>query len=61
MQLKTVYYALFQSQLNYGLVGWGGVRDCHLSVLEISLNWCKSFLSGRRYLICIYPSYGHKK
>nr|CAH7721011.1 unnamed protein product [Callosobruchus chinensis] len=52
-QLKTVYYALFQSQLNYGLVGWGGVRDCHLSVLEILQKWVIKVIFNKEKL---YPT-----
>lgn len=33
--LKTVYFALVQSQLSYGILGWGGVYDNHLEKINI--------------------------
>nr|CAH7725589.1 unnamed protein product [Callosobruchus chinensis] len=42
-----------RSQLNYGLVGWGGVRDCHLSVLEILQKWVIKVIFNKEKL---YPT-----
>ena len=33
--LKILYYALVESRLSYGILGWGGVADCHLKQLEV--------------------------
>lgn len=33
--LKMVYFALIYSRLQYGIVGWGGIRDTHLEPLNI--------------------------
>lgn len=38
-QLKNVYFALVQSQFNYGIAGWGSVRDCYLNKLEVLQKW----------------------
>lgn len=37
--LKTVYYSLIQSQLSYGILGWGGVSDCHLTNANTVQKW----------------------
>lgn len=37
--LKMLYYSLVQSQLNYGIIGWGGVSDNHLQNLNIIQKW----------------------
>lgn len=37
--LKTLYYALVQSHLCYGLSGWGGIRDCHMYSIEVVQKW----------------------
>lgn len=37
--LRKVYFALFQSHINYGLVGWGGARDNCLRDLENLQKW----------------------
>lgn len=34
-QLKIIYYALIESQLQYGIIGWGGVMNIHLNNLNI--------------------------
>lgn len=33
-QMKTVYFALVESRLRYGILGWGGVAKSHLKKLE---------------------------
>lgn len=33
--MKTIYYSLVESRLNYGILGWGGAASCHLLELEI--------------------------
>lgn len=37
--LKTLYFALVQSQLSYGIIGWGGVNDCYLENLNVLQKW----------------------
>lgn len=37
--LKVLYYALIQSQLSYGILGWGGVSECHLKHLNTMQKW----------------------
>lgn len=34
-QMKTVYYALIQSLLTYGISGWGGIKKSKLKPLEV--------------------------
>lgn len=34
-QMKSMYHALVESHLNYGILGWGGVAKSHLSALEV--------------------------
>lgn len=50
-QLKIIYYSLFQSQLTYGLAGWGGIRDCYLAQIEVLQKWALKIIFGknRRY------------
>lgn len=33
-QMKSIYHALVESHLNYGILGWGGVAKTHLTALE---------------------------
>lgn len=33
--MKIIYYALVESRLSYGIIGWGGVAKCHLKKLEV--------------------------
>lgn len=33
--LTTLYYALVESQLQYGIVGWGGVNNCYLENVNV--------------------------
>lgn len=37
--LKTLYYALVQTQLTYGIIGWGGVADVYLKNLDTLQKW----------------------
>lgn len=34
-ELKILYHSLVKSQTNYGILGWGGAYDTHLSGLRI--------------------------
>ena len=34
-QMKIIYHALVESRLSYGILGWGGALNIHLSSLEI--------------------------
>ena len=37
--LQTVYYALIESQLKYGIIAWGGAYNTHIKNLEIVQKW----------------------
>ncbi len=37
--LIVIYYSLVQSQINYGITGWGGARDWHIRQLNIVQKW----------------------
>nr|CAH7735257.1 unnamed protein product [Callosobruchus chinensis] len=52
-QLETVYYALFQSQLNYGLVGWGEILQKWVIKVIFNKRSCTQQISctmSRTYL-----------
>ncbi|VEN53419.1 unnamed protein product, partial [Callosobruchus maculatus] len=51
--LETLYYSLVQSQLNYGILGWGGVHQTHLKSIS-SLQKC--VLNVIYYKEPTYPS-----
>lgn len=51
--LKIIYYALIESRLSYGILGWGGVANTHLKQLEtLQKRFLKIMLSKER----TYPS-----
>lgn len=52
-QLKILYYSLVQSQLSYGIVGWGGVSDNHLERLNSIQKWILKTIFGKNRT---YPS-----
>lgn len=37
--LKMIYCALVESQINYGIIGWGGVYSSHLQKLQVVQKW----------------------
>lgn len=39
VHLKIIYYALVESRLSYGILGWGGIANSHLKKLEILQRW----------------------
>lgn len=39
IELKTVYYALVESQLKYGIIAWGGAYNTHIKNLENVQKW----------------------
>lgn len=47
-QLRTLYFSLVQSQLTYGILGWGGARGCHLRKVEIVQKWVLKIIMGRK-------------
>nr|CAI5832635.1 unnamed protein product [Callosobruchus analis] len=51
--LETLYYSLVPSQLNYGILGWGGVHQTHLKSIS-SLQKC--ILKVIYYKEPTYPS-----
>lgn len=46
-QLKTIYYALIQSQISYGILVWGGLADTYLSKLVIVQKWLIKIIYNR--------------
>lgn len=51
--LITIYYALFQSQICYGIIGWGGVADKYLKKLTVLQRWILKIILKKPLL---YPS-----
>lgn len=45
--LNMVYYALVQSQLSYGILGWGGAYEHHLKNLVILQKWILKVMHGK--------------
>lgn len=37
--LKIFYQALIESQISYGIVGWGGAYNNHIKPLEVIQKW----------------------
>lgn len=52
-ELKTLYFALVQSQLSYGIIAWGGVVDSYLKKLEVIQKWILKIIFKKEYT---YPS-----
>lgn len=52
-QLRTIYIALVESQLVYGILGWGGVRKTYLDRLEVLQRRFLKIMFNRGFL---YPS-----
>lgn len=52
-QLKTLYYALVQSHLTYGLIAWGGATDSHLAKLQNIQKWIIKIMYNKSRL---YPT-----
>lgn len=48
-QLKILYYALVQSQLSYGIIGWGGVCNCYLEKLTVVQKWVLRIIYNKDY------------
>lgn len=48
--LKTMYYALVQTHLQYGVLIWGGVLNCHLKQLEVMQRWILKVIFNKPYL-----------
>lgn len=45
--LKVLYYALVQSQISYGILGWGGVNDHYLENLNVLQKWVIKIILGK--------------
>lgn len=45
--MMILYYSLVQSQLCYGIIGWGGVTNNYLSALEVIQKWFLKIIYGR--------------
>lgn len=48
--LKILYLSLVQSQLSYGIGGWGGVRDTHIRSLEVVQKWILKIIFDKNKL-----------
>lgn len=51
--LKIIYYALVQSLLSYGIIGWGGVNESHLKQLNTVQKWILRIIFSKSIT---YPS-----
>lgn len=51
--LMMVYSALCQSQIGYGIIGWGGAYSCHVKRVEVIQKWLLRIIYGKPLL---YPS-----
>lgn len=51
--LKSVYRALIEPHLRYGIIGWGAMRDIHMSNLNVAHRKILKIMFGRPYY---YPS-----
>lgn len=51
--LKTIYFALVQPHLCYGIIAWGGLTNCYIKNLEILQKWILKIIFSRSYT---YPS-----
>lgn len=46
-QLKSIYYALVESQLSYGSIAWGGAYNHHISPIIILQKWILKIIYGK--------------
>lgn len=51
--LMILFNALVQSQINYGILGWGGIYDKHLENLNVTQRWILRIIFGKKIR---YPS-----
>jgi Reverse transcriptase (RNA-dependent DNA polymerase) len=51
--MRTLYYSLVQTHLNYGLIAWGGASNCYLKKLEVAQKWLLKIILKKSYT---YPS-----
>lgn len=51
--LKTLYHALVESQLQYGIIGWGGVTDIYLKKLNTVQKYILKIIYRK---LSTYPS-----
>lgn len=51
--LKTVYFALVQSHIFYGILGWGGIYKSNLHLMNITQKWILKIIYNRPFM---YPS-----
>ncbi|KAK9888908.1 hypothetical protein WA026_001129 [Henosepilachna vigintioctopunctata] len=47
-RLKMLYHTLFQTQLTYGILAWGGAREHHVKNLEILQKWMLKIMMKKR-------------
>lgn len=51
--LRQLYFSLVQSQLTYGIIGWGGAYDTHMNKVETLQKWILKIMYGKPL---IFPS-----
>lgn len=51
--LKIIYYALVQSQISYGIIGWGGAYERHIRNLNVIQKWILKIIHNKKRT---YPS-----
>lgn len=59
--LIMLFNALVQSQINYGILGWGGVYDVHLRKLNIMQKWIVRIIHGKKITYPSEPLYQKSK
>lgn len=52
-QLLILYQCLIESQISYGIIGWGGVLTSHMRALEVLQKWFLKIIFNREIT---YPS-----
>lgn len=51
--MMTLYYALVESQITYGILGWGGAYDAHMNSLSVVQRWILKIIYSKKI---DYPS-----
>ena len=51
--LKTIYFSLIQSHINYAILAWGGINNNYLHSLNTIQKWSLKIITKRNYT---YPS-----
>ena len=57
--LKTLYFSIINSYLNYGLLLWGSAYKCHLNKIQVQQNKAIRIINGSQYNASLAPLYKH--